>query len=1139
MDKSLNFEILRDQWPDLTVLAMAAERYVHSDPESCLVKLRNFDEQIVRWIYRQERLPEGYRASLYDLMKASVFSSIMPEVIIIKMDALRIHGNRAAHGDKIKVKDAYWLLKEAYLLAMWLYVRYAQGNIEDCPEFTLPPLETKFSNIEQQKHLKAAIQEDNENREREIALQRSLHIEQQKNEQLEKQLNEIKTRNQHVANILSLNEAETRRRLIDSRLIAASWDVGANLTNTDLVTQEHPVKEQPTPTGNGYADYVLWDDNHKPLAVIEAKKTSVNAEKGRTQARLYADWLEKEYQQRPVIFYTNGYDIYLWDDHKLQGYPPRKVFGFYSKESLQYLIQQRSTRLDLSTMPHVKDAKGDLVAGRLYQQETIARVTERFTQRYRQSLIVQATGTGKTRVAIALSKLMIDARWVKRVLFLCDRKELRKQAAKAFNEYINDPIYIVSRSKAKDQHNARIYIATYPGMMKIMDKFDVGYFDLIIADESHRSIYNIYGDLFKYFDALQVGLTATPIDMVSKTTFGLFGCEGRIPTANYSLEDAIADGNLVPYEVVTHTTQFLREGIKQEKLSDAQIRELEEQNIDPNTLEFENTAIDDIIYNKDTNRAIIRNLMENGIKDRDGQLPGKSIIFARNHKHAILLRDLFNQLYPQFAGRFCEVIDNYDPRAEQLIEELKGLDECSNKNLTIAISVDMLDTGIDIPEIVNLVFAKPVKSKVKFWQMIGRGTRLCLGLFGTDEDGHPRDKQKFRIFDHWGNFDFHELQIEEAEINPSKSLAQRRFEMWITLAQAAQRKFDVDAVKLVADQLLEQIQSLDDNAISVQEKWQTKTQCSDTKLLQQFAPQTQQLLLETIAPLMQWLDVRGQSEAMRFDMDILTAQLARYTNPQQLDTLYSRVLEKLERLPPHLVQVQKQGGRINLLRELNWWHQANFDDFEDMRLHLRGIMHLMEKIQKPYSESLLLDITEDSTLIESGLRKTNIRTIDFKLYRQQVQGALEPLFQHNTVLQKIRHGDPVTAQELDELAKLVLIQNPNVDIWALKEFFPQASASLDQLLRTIIGMDGQAVARRFEQFAAELNLNSQQLRFLEMLKNHIRDYGTIEMKQLFEQPFTQIHGEGITGIFTDMEQIANLQKIVEELTVATQPARNK
>ncbi len=446
MEQSLNFEMLRSQWPELAELACMAERYVHSDPESCLVKLRNYTELMVRWLYRQERLPEGIKANLYDLMNADVFTSMMPEAIIMKMDALRIHGNRAAHGGRIKAKDTYWLLKEAYLLGVWLYVRYAHGNVDNCPKFSLPPL-TQSSGRADDKRLEDAIRAQDESRERELALQRALQQEQEKAEHLTQRLNEARARNQHVADILSIDEAETRRRLIDSRLLAADWNVGEELKNTDQVTQEHPVKEQPTATGDGYADYVLWDEAHKPLAVVEAKKTSINAEQGRIQARLYADWLEKEYGQRPVIFYTNGYDIWLWDDHKTHGYPPRRVFGFYSKESLQYLIQQRETRLPLNSVPHVKDNEGKAVAGRLYQLETIARVSERFTNKYRQSLIVQATGTGKTRVAIALSKLMIDARWVKRVLFLCDRKELRKQAANAFNQFTNEPLYVVGKSK--------------------------------------------------------------------------------------------------------------------------------------------------------------------------------------------------------------------------------------------------------------------------------------------------------------------------------------------------------------------------------------------------------------------------------------------------------------------------------------------------------------------------------------------------------------------------------------------------------------------------------------------------------------------------------------------------------------------
>ncbi len=1136
MQKSLNFEMLRTHWPELANLGARAEEYLHTDPESCLVKLRNYLELIVRWLYRHERLPEGYRSSLYDLIKADAFQSAIPEPILMKMDALRIHGNRAAHGDAIKPGDAQWLLKEAFVMGAWIYLRYGNGHADDMAKFQLPqsasskPDSTLTTKELQKKkeQLKKAKDELEEAQQREIGILRELQAQKEKTEEFQKRMEALRQKNEQAANVLEMDEAETRRRLIDSRLIAAGWSVAEGVKDTTQVTQEHPVKEQPTKSGDGYADYVLWDTAGKPVGVVEAKRTQVSAEKGRTQARLYADWLEKQYGQRPVIFYTNGYDIYIWDDHPARNYPPRKLFGFYSPESLAYLVQQRT-----GCKPLADVSVDDKIAGRLYQLESIARVGERFTDKHRRALIVQATGTGKTRVAIALTKRLLDARWAKRVLFLCDRRELRKQARNAFNEFINDPIYVVGRTDKKYQDTSRIFISTYPGMLNIMDRYDVGYFDLIIADESHRSIYNVYGDLFKYFDALQVGLTATPVDMIGHTTYGLFGCEGRIPTYEYSLEAAINDEHLVPFEVITHTTQFLREGIKKDNLSDEQIAELEEKGFDPNTLDFDAKAIDKAIYNRDTNRAIMRNLMENGIRDRDEQLPGKSIVFARNHKHAVMLQKVFDEMYPQFAGKFCQVIDNYDPRAEQLIEDFKGGNLSTNKALTIAISVDMLDTGIDVPEVVNLVFAKPVKSKVKFWQMIGRGTRLSKDLYGKG-----KDKDKFRIFDHWANFEYFEQEPPEATPSTGKPLAQKRLEAWVELGKTAQKKFEQGSLTIIAKELKEQVEALDENSIAVQEKWKTRARLADQKVLEQFAPQTQQQLVDEIAPLMQWIDVRGQGNALRFDMDMIAAQTALYTNKGEIDKQCSIVVQKLEQLPPHLAQVQQQGELINQLRDLDWWQNASFAELEHARTRLRGIMYLMEsEINPPTPEPLEMDIKEDQGLYEVKWRETNIKSVDFKLYRQQVQGILEPLFTSNPVLMKIRRGEAVQAKELDELAKLVLVQNPNVDIRVLKEFYPEASAGLDQILRTLIGMDSQAVAEKFAGFAAQYNLNSQQIRFLDMLKNHIRDYGTIEMAQLFDQPFTRIHGEGVTGLFPDMNQVIAIKEIVDGLSVKTgQPA---
>ena len=503
---------------------------------------------------------------------------------------------------------------------------------------------------------------------------------------------------------------------------------------------------------------------------------------------------------------------------------------------------QRKERKPLDTVE-----LNEQIVDRLYQVEAIKRVAERFEGKHRKALIVQATGTGKTRVAIALTDLLIRAGWVKRVLFLCDRRELRKQAKNALNDFLPEPIRIIN-SRVRSNASERIFLATYPAMQKIFQSFDPGFFDLIIADESHRSIYNVYGDIFRYFDCHQIGLTATPVDYVTKSTFRLFDCEGQLPTANYDLEQAVQDDYLTPFEVFEHTTQFLREGIRLDILTKEQIEELEEHGEDPSQYDFTSEQVDRVIYNKDTNRAILRNLMENGLRDAAGQTPGKSIVFARNHQHAMLLAQLFDEMYPQYGGRFCKVIDNYDPRAEQLIDDFKGADD----ELTIAISVDMLDTGIDIPEILNLVFAKPVKSPVKFWQMIGRGTRLCPDLLGP---GH--DKTVFRIFDHWGNFERFEMGYKPAEPARGKSLLQLVFEEGLTLADTALQKSEISAFERAIGLIAADIAALPEESIAVREKWKEKRTLSQDATLKAFAPATVARLRQDIAPLMQWRNIRG------------------------------------------------------------------------------------------------------------------------------------------------------------------------------------------------------------------------------------------------------------------------------------------
>jgi type I restriction enzyme R subunit len=434
-----------------------------------------------------------------------------------------------------------------------------------------------------------------------------------------------------------------------------------------------------------------------------------------------------------------------------------------------------------------------------------------------------------------------------------------------------------------------VFVATYPAMLKIYSKFDPGFFDLVIADESHRSIYNIYGDLFRYFDALQLGLTATPVEMVSRSTCRLFDCDFKQPTTNYDLERAVEEGYLVPYQVVKHTTKFLRDGIKGNALTPEQVAELEDRGIDPNALDFESQEIDRAIYNKDTNRKILRNLMDHGIRQADGQTLGKTIVFARNHRHAKLLEELFDEMFPQYAGKFCQVIDHYDPRAETLIDDFKG--DGKNDQLTIAISVDMLDTGIDVPPVVNLVFARPVKSPVKFWQMVGRGTRLCRDLFGPG-----KHKTHFQVFDHWGVVEYHGLTPRDVTVSQSKSTMQRLFEARLSLAKQALDAAEVDFFDDLAKWIHKSINSLDEQALAVRDKWKIKKQMSDLEVIRQFAANTVVLLETEIAPLMQWVDIRGHSDAYQWDLLVTKIQEEKLKKSARFDDFVGEAIGQLHQM---------------------------------------------------------------------------------------------------------------------------------------------------------------------------------------------------------------------------------------------------
>jgi len=1128
---SLNFEPLRAVYPELANMGGYAEHYAHSDPESALVKLRNFAERLVDRVYVKLKLQRVPQSNFVDLLHNASFREVAQPLVLDKLHLLRRLGNRGAHGEDVEAADAVRCVQEAWQLARWLHVTFLDGQVTDFADFKQPPVDGIDSKAEFKRKAKALAEENNLKEQRlrqaleELEALRAADRATAPATQAaptELELQQAGQASAAAASQLRFSEDNTRKWLIDRDLRIAGWDVPPGTASNDSVGQEVEVAHQPTASGKGRCDYVLWDDNGKPLAVVEAKKTQVDARAGQEQAKLYADALEKDHGQRPMIFYTNGHDIWVWDD--AGGYPPRSVFGFFSKDSLQYRVGfQRREKLNLLT-----DVRPDAnIAGRLYQIESITRVAERFSQRHRRALVVQATGTGKTRVAIALAKLLIDARWVKRVLFLCDRKELRKQAKNAFNDFVQEPIYVIGQANDVGKMDARIYIGIYQGLINDYESFDVGFFDLIIADESHRSIYNLYGDLFKYFDAIQVGLTATPVEMVSRSTCRLFGCDYKLPTANYPLEQAIADRNLVPFRVVAHTTKFLRDGIKAAHLSDEQIAQLEDQGIDPNTLDFDAKEIDDAVFNKDTNRVILRNLMDNGLRDADGQLPGKTIVFARNIDHARLMAELFDEMYPQFAGKFCRVIHSKEPRSEDLIDQFKE----PHGDLRIAISVDMMDTGIDVPEVVNLVFAKPVKSKVKFWQMIGRGTRLCKNLFGPG-----KDKSEFLIFDHWENFAFHDLNADEVEPSIPKPLTQRRYEARVELAALALARSELNAFDQLAKQLQQDAAALPDGAIAVRENWQAVQQARDAKLVHQFAPVTRQVLTETVAPLMSAVDVRGQGDALRWDLLLAKAQAAAIAEPGKPNPQREAILEWIGRLPPHLNPVRAKANELKTLRSDAFWQSPTFAQLDAMREALRDVIGLAEApITRPPMPTTVLDVRENEAEYRVEHRSTNVKSVDFVIYRKAVQAALEPLFETDPVLQKVRRGEPVTPEELDQLNSLLHTRNPNVDLSTLREFYPDTAVPLAHILRAIVGLDHEAVDGKFTAFAQSHALTSQQLRFLAMLKDHIRQFGAIAVAQLFDAPFNSLHAEGLGGVFPNQTQLDELVALVRGFGEPLQP----
>lgn len=923
------------------------------------------------------------------------------------------------------------------------------------------------------------------------------------------------------------SEKETRAELIDAQLRQAGWAVD----DPTQVLQELRIEsagvlaagEPPAgDTGVQFSDYVLLGKNGKPLAVVEAKKTSKDPAIGREQAKQYCLGLQEQQGcELPFCFYTNGHDIYFWD---LDNYPPRKVVGFPTREDLERFQYIRRSR-----KPLTQEFINTRIAGRDYQIRAIRAVLEGIEQKRRNFLLVMATGTGKTRTCIAMVDALMRAGHAERVLFLVDRIALREQALDAFKEHLpNEPRWPNSAEKvlAKDR---RIYVATYPTMLNIIrdpsQNLSPHFFDFVVVDESHRSIYNTYGEVLDYFKTITLGLTATPTAVIDHNTFELFHCEDGLPTFAYTYEEAV--GNVPPYlcsfQVMKIQTRFQLDGISKRTISLEDQKKLILEGKDIEEIDFEGSQLEKQVVNTGTNTLIVREFMEECIKDPNGVLPGKTIFFCSSKAHARRMEEIFDKLYPEHTGELAKVLVSDDPRVYG-----KGglLDQFTNRDMPrIAISVDMLDTGIDVREVVNLVFAKPVYSYTKFWQMIGRGTRLL-------ESSKPKpwctEKDAFLVLDCWDNFEFFKVEPQGKELKVQVPLPVRLVAMRLDKIEKALDAGYSETVEREVGKLQVQILSLPAESVVVKEAASALARLHEDGFWTELSHGRIEFLRNEIKPLFR--TVSGVDyKAMRFERDVLEFTLARLDRDQdRADILRQGIAEQVSELPLSVAIVRQEEDMIRQVQTESWWNRAMEDEFDALVERLGPLMNFREPEAGTGVMHLnVKDVVAAKERVEFGPQN---EAVSISRYREMVEATVLQLTERNPVLRKIRDGHPVGEEEALALANLLHDEHPHITEDLLRRVYRNRKANFLQFIRHILGIETlrtfpELVGDAFDKFVGEhSNLNSRQLEFLQLLKSFLIEREKLEKKDLISAPFTVIHPNGIRGVFgpTEIQEILTL-----------------
>ena len=1059
------------------------------------------------------------------------------EAVFSKARVINTLGNRAVHSHRaVPVADALAAVRELFHVTYWFARTYARAgrpapDLAFDPAALPPPAKTGQQTAKQLRTLANRL------RERDEQLATLLSDKGALDEKLKRLRAEVAKAKKAAAaqpDKHDYSETETRDYFIDLLLKEAGWPLDQD---RDC---EFEVSGMPNAEGKGFVDYVLWGDDGKPLGLVEAKRTRRDARVGQQQAKLYADCLERQFGQRPIIFYSNGYEHWTWDDTR---YPPRQVQGFYKKAELELLIQRRETRRKLAEAPINSE-----IVERHYQTRAIRRIAEAFERDHeRKALLVMATGSGKTRTAIALSDLLMRCNWVKRVLFLADRVALVNQAVNAFKRHLPEasPVNLVTEKNAE----GRVYVSTYPTMMGMIDdasdgqrRFGVGHFDLVIIDEAHRSVFKKYLAIFDYFDSLTVGLTATPKNEVDRNTYRLFDLEDGVPTDAYSLEEAVGDGFLVPPKAVSVPLKFQREGINYDELSEEEkdqwdALEWDDEGTVPDRVEAE--AVNKWLFNKDTVDKVLAHIMTRGLMVAGGDRLGKTILFAKNQAHAEFIAERFNANYPHYKGDFARVITFKTEYVQSLIDSFSA----KEKNPHLAISVDMLDTGIDVPEVVNLVFFKLVRSKTKFWQMLGRGTRLCLDLFGPGQD-----KDLFYLFDYCQNLEYFSQDIPGTEGRTADSLSKRLFNARLQLIGELDREYAADAASVgeptetygdprnttevraaTASLLQREVAAMNLDNFVVRPHRRLVEKYGKPAAWSALPPEALAELSDEIAGLPAEVDQENE-EAKRFDLLVLSLQLALLRSESSFARLRDRV-EQIAELLEEKSTIPMVQARMPLIQEIQseeWWQDVTVPMLEVLRRRLRDLIQLIDKRQRKPVYTDFEDLMGSETQVKLG--SFAART-DYEKFLAKTRAFLRQHLNH-VAIHKLRSNKPLTASDLAELERMLSesgLGEPDDLRRATEE-----SQGLSLFVRSLVGMDRGAAKEAMSSFLAGKTLAANQIEFINLIVTHLTEHGAVEPERLYESPFTDLTSRGPDGLFceSDLNELMDVLAAVRSATMA-------